>query len=242
MTFSSEYYLFGDLKFLPSNLEKKPELLVVSVLHGDEEGVVVPLFQLLRQSQHILPPYMFVPVMSKLAQQAGTRDNAEGLNFNRAFTLEPAPPEVQTAKDFVRTFGPFPTVLSVHEDNELDGTYVYYEGQPADPRRLEEWRKEVKQQGHRLHTGFDDLDDLALGMWAEDGYIRHAHSENTPQMFESWMVVQALAQQAITLEIPMHVQPEKKYQLLRAALRLVMIGEGESVDLRGIEPLTSSMP
>ena len=213
----------------PKAQQEKPELLVWSGVHGDEDESIPPLWLVLSEYQALLPAFLFIPAMSPSAIKAHTRrmfiGEELGPDMNRSFDLNPAPRETQLVKDFLQQHGPFERILSVHEDEDLtDHTYVYFEGEPVLRQTLQDWRDAVRLSGHQLHNGYDDPYDPTLAMWSSDGHIHHAHSDETTQMSESWAIANKRARQAITLEVPMQGSPETKYQLIKAALKLVMIG------------------
>lgn len=228
MITAAEYQSHHRLKFFPVQGQKagqRAELLVVSGIHGNEDSVIPHLFRVLHHARAVLPAHIYIPVMSQLAVNAGSRCRPDGIDLNRAFTMTDAPEEVQQAKDFAHTHGPFRTVLSVHEDDELPDSYAYIEGNPIRDRRLAAWRAAVAHYGHKLHTGYDDVTDPALGMWVENGHVHSSRPDLTPQMFESWMVVNGFAEQAITLEVPTSASDKAKAQLVTAALALLGVGE-----------------
>lgn len=62
-----------------------PEVLLLTVIHGDEKEVRKSVEQTLRSELYQKTNYMFIPEVSPSAAQAGTRENVQGVDLNRSF-------------------------------------------------------------------------------------------------------------------------------------------------------------
>ncbi len=223
------YHELDGLKYFSNQPDPhlvKPEIIVVSGIHGDETPVVIELYLLLLQIWHELPPTVFVPIVSTLAAQAGTRLNPSGEDLNRIMDQSPLSFEAYRAQRFMRLFGPARLLLSVHQDSDLaKHLYLYTEGMEIPLLLLNRWRRELFTGGYLTLSNLDDPNDKVLGMLARDGYIHHRDSHKTPQMFESWAVNSGLVDQAITAEIPLKTTARHRHNMMKATLHAFLLGQ-----------------
>jgi protein MpaA len=103
-----------------------PTVFLSSGIHGDEPCGPLAIREFLRTTD--LPSsveWVLAPLLNPSGLRAGTRTNAEGIDLNRDF-LRRRSWEVNSVIDWWSGRNRWPTLhLSLHEDWEADGFYVY---------------------------------------------------------------------------------------------------------------------
>ena len=180
---SLTYHTFGEVQ---------PRLLIISGLHGDEGGVIAPLFEVLQKYKEHLPSFVFVPEMSNTALQKKTRKNQRGNDLNRMFGLENDDPEVRLGETLVHHFAPYDVVISFHEDVEYQQTYFYDRGERFFDIDLEKWRQRVREMDIELLEGIDDVAEPTLGHMFQEGY-HYSDITTNKGSIEDWVLEEGLA-------------------------------------------------
>lgn len=202
---------------------ERPELLIVSGIHGDETGSVPVLSACLAQLLPHLPDFVFIPILSLEAAKSGTRASEAGVDFNRSFNAPQVSAETamvkQLIQQLVQTSGqPFLRLLSFHEDAHQINTAYAYVCSPETGRVLQ-WQKAMQQAGLQLLTGIDDDGDPYLGCEFVQGIWQYQHDALLSATFEDWVIQSQLAKEAWTLEVPGLAETAVKRKMIRACLR-----------------------
>lgn len=103
----------------------KPAIYVAAGVHGDEPAGPMAVLDLLRRRR--FPDnfrYVIFPLVNPTGLMAGTRENAEGIDLNRDYGLEPRSRETRAQQAWIAD-RQFDLVLCLHEDDEGTGFYIY---------------------------------------------------------------------------------------------------------------------
>ncbi|PWU24002.1 hypothetical protein C5B42_01105 [Candidatus Cerribacteria bacterium 'Amazon FNV 2010 28 9'] len=212
----------GNLRYYHTKYPPTPKLLVVSGLHGDEAGVIEPLFLHLTTQEKELPPTLFIPVMSPSAFERKQRKNKHGNDVNRIFGLNTGDTEEQVASSIVKAHAPYNLVVSFHEDHEYSQVYVYDVGTtPCEPD-ISSWRNAIHALSLDLLNGIDDPSDADLGYRFEEGYNHELAAKNSGE-FEHWVIQENFAPRSLTLEIPAHATSYQKRGAIEATLQHLIL-------------------
>lgn len=201
------YYLYA-----PKEISKK--VLIVSGLHGNEGGVIEPLFDFFYQYKNPTISIVFIPTMCPSALQKRERNNARGHNANRIFDKDICDPEKDIVTNIVMEHAPFDLVVSFHEDLEYPNMYVYEMGKCGSKIQLKKWQREIKKMGIQVLNGMDDPNDTDLRNTFVEGYHHKPHPVQNGQ-FEDWVVAQCYAKRSLTVEIPSSASKDQKRELIR---------------------------
>lgn len=196
----------------PNKCSKK--VLIVSGLHGNEGGVIEPLFTFFNQYENPTTSVVFIPTMCPSALQKRERNNARGHNANRIFDTNSNDPENNVVTSIIIEHAPFDLVISFHEDLEYPHTYVYEMGKQCSKTQLKKWQEAVKKIGIHVLNGVDDPNDIDLRNTFVDGYHYKSHPKQNGQ-FEDWVVAYRYAKRSLTIEIPSSASKDQKRSLIR---------------------------
>lgn len=207
-------YQYADIEYYAhSSLKSPKKLLVVSGLHGDESGVIEPLFHFFDSCSEIPYSIVFIPEAYPSAVRRKKRNNVHERNGNRLFGTDIQDPEKDMVEKIVTTHAPYDLVVSFHEDTQYPQTYVYDVGQRKIEPFWDNWRKAMHTIGIELLNGVDDSDDPALRYVFVNGYHYTLTPKNSGQ-FEDWVVMNNFTERSLTIEIPAFVPSEKKKDLI----------------------------
>lgn len=117
----------GSLVVLKQSSSRKtaPRILLSAGIHGDEPAGTECLYQKILADR--LSPkidWVIVPYLNPGGLRLGTRENPRGLDLNREF-LRDRTVEVAFYKETIPSLGPYDLMLSLHEDWEFEGAYLY---------------------------------------------------------------------------------------------------------------------
>jgi hypothetical protein len=214
--------------YVSSFPETAKKVLIVSGLHGNEGGVIEPLFDFLHHWENTSPSIVFIPDMCPSALKKRKRNNVFRRNENRIFGLGIHDPENSIVKKIITDHAPYDLVVSFHEDPELPEAYLYDVGKDDPAIRLKEWQQGVKEAGINLLNGVDDPNDRALLNVFVDGYNLAPVALQNGQ-FEHWVVKEHLAKRSLTIEIPSSAAKEQKKKLIEVSFQqLIFCEEAES--------------
>lgn len=192
----NESYLYGD----------KPELLILSGMHGDEREVIGCVKELIAEELKRFSDFLYIPEVSPSAVRRRKRTNEEGVDINRAFFDNSKSAEVKLIFKMLKGRR-FHTCLDFHEDPESPDFYLYDAFGP-DLERAETLRRlqeDIKSLGLGLLNGIDDPDDPILGNVFKDGYKyfppekQHTNKDGT---FSSWAFSKGIIKRYLNPEIP----------------------------------------
>ena len=103
----------------------KPRIYVSSGIHGDEPAGVLALIELYQSGFFDSRAAWFLcPMLNPTGLELGTRGNAGGKDLNRDYR-HPQTVEVQSHRAWLEAQAPFHLALSLHEDWETTGFYLY---------------------------------------------------------------------------------------------------------------------
>ncbi len=102
-----------------------PEVYISAGVHGDEPAGPMAVLDLLRRKA--LPDSInltLFPLVNPQGLEAGTRENAHGIDLNRDYGTKPLAYETQTQLEWIGD-RQFDLTLCLHEDYDGEGFYVY---------------------------------------------------------------------------------------------------------------------
>lgn len=199
---------------------EKPQVLIGSGLHGDEYEVIPLLVEVLGEFKDQLPPFICLPMLSTSAVSQRTRLNHEGLDLNRSFNNPLVKStEIDALKKVVTHYGPYQTVLTVHQDLERAECYLYDGCVVPHDDKVSNWQVAMTHQGLDLLNECDNPDDPCLGVNFRDGYYHFDPTSDTfAETFETWSSLHAGAQRNMTLEVPTLVGDAQKRLVIEQSL------------------------
>lgn len=105
-------------------LGDEPAVYISAGMHGDEPAGPLAVLELLKEGAFYGGPCILCPLLNPTGIEAGTRENAEGIDLNRDYWMRRTE-EVRTHAEWLETL-PCPRIfLSLHEDWESSGFYFY---------------------------------------------------------------------------------------------------------------------
>lgn len=108
---------------IPTN--QQPNIYVSSGIHGDEPAGPLALLSILRQGIFDHRANWFIcPLLNPAGLAKQTRENAQGIDLNRDY-LHPKSIEVQRHLPWLKNLPPLDLFISLHEDYESTGFYLY---------------------------------------------------------------------------------------------------------------------
>lgn len=200
-----------------------PRLLITSGMHGDEYETIDILTQSLAHHHRILPPFLYIPVISPSAVQSKTRHNENKLDLNRIFFSKSSEPEVRRVQNILAD-KTFDMHVSFHEDLDpaIDSYYIYDIGHTADETEsLKVFNASVADSIYTVLNGVDDPADETLGYEFTDGYRRFAAHRGDPEngTFEDYTIRHHGVQNVWVPEIPGLASTEVKRQIIEKFVR-----------------------
>jgi len=213
----TEYFING----------KKPSLLIVSGVHGDEFGVINSVRASIRRYLTRLPDFLFIPEMSSSAVLLGTRKNKEGLDLNRSFFDDSPSGEIRLIMEIIKNFH-FDICFSFHEDLSLSEFYFYdaFGKNLGGSKLLKDLQEEIESFDVNLLNGVDDPNDPVLGDTFVDGYHYYPIEKgfaNKFGFFSDWCFVNKIIKRYINPEIPGHLPQGKKDKLVDLIFRYLIL-------------------
>lgn len=188
-----------------------PKIAFLSGTHGNEHGVIPALDTKLKEYAHLLPPFLYVPVISPSALAKKTRRNDKNNDMNRIYYDDSKDEEMQSVMNIFRNQS-FNYVFDFHEDPEYDLFYLYDSG--IFPKTSwEAFTSDLKNNAIETLTGFDDENEPEqYQQWIENGYIGEpeSHQNLVPGTAWEWMLTKNICKRMFTVETPSSFSPEKK--------------------------------
>ncbi|MDD5262954.1 MAG: M14 family metallocarboxypeptidase [Methylacidiphilales bacterium] len=113
------------LRAFTRQIPDKPRIYFSSGIHGDEPAGVLALLQLLRDGFFDSRASWFIcPLLNPTGLERGTRENADGIDLNREYR-HPKTAEIRSHRAWIESQPPQHAALSLHEDWETTGFYLY---------------------------------------------------------------------------------------------------------------------
>jgi hypothetical protein len=209
------YFVSGD----------KPRLLIQAGTHGDEYEVTECVLKAMRKYRDVLPPFIFVPIVSPSAVAKKTRANGLGHDMNRSFFSDSGDPEVEQNLKIIQD-GRFDLFVSFHEDPTQNQYYVYDIAYHDRPNELVmKHNQRLKSQGICLLNGVDDPDDPDLGYLFTDGYNKLAFPTGHPDngSISSWVFNRQITKEYLLPEIPGRVDLDVKHFIVETFFSEVIL-------------------
>lgn len=197
---------FFSFKNIQLPFYKKGEVfqwLIFSGTHGNEKDVVPFIEKYIADNYHQLPNFLYLPMVSPSAIEAGTRENKNGNDINRQFFDTTTDDEAQAVEAFLQG-KIFSLLLDFHEDPERKEFYLYDSFEKPD-EAVQKIFFEANALGISLFHGADDEGDVSLNNKIENGYYSYAHQGNkniygtSTEYVEEKGIVQG---RVLTFEIP----------------------------------------
>jgi len=182
-------------------------ILVTSSLHGNEGGVIEPLFTYFQQHTELSVSIVFIPIMCSSALKKRRRYNTHGNDANRIFHKRDDS-ENMTIKHIIQTHAPYGLAISFHADLEYSEVYLYETGEKESSECIRRWQDGIKKLGLSLFSGVDDPNDTILQLTFVDGY--NFSSPDKHEQFEDWVVSNHFAQKSFTVEVPAQTSKTQK--------------------------------
>ncbi len=193
-------------------------ILVSAGLHGNEAGVIEPLFTYFQQHPPQSTSIIFIPKMSPSAIQHRQRSNGNGNDANRIFdTLDDL--ETVIVKHIIQKHAPYDLAISFHEDLEYSEVYLYEVSEHRPSLTVRNWQQGIKNLGLTLLNGIDDPNDSTLQLTFVDGYNFSLPDKH--EQFEDWIVSNHFAQKSFTVEVPAKTTKIQKEQIVEMSLKLL---------------------
>jgi protein MpaA len=102
-----------------------PSVYISAGVHGDEPAGALALIDWVQQRYRELPGiWHLAPLVNPSGWDAGTRENADGIDLNRDYGI-PHSVETQQQQRWMESLPPISLFVSLHEDYETDGFYLY---------------------------------------------------------------------------------------------------------------------
>jgi predicted deacylase len=213
---------YGRTQLTYTVTEKKPTIFIVSGFHGDESESITPLIQAVTQYEHILPPFLFVPVVSPTAVKLKTRTNEHAIDINRSYFLDTQEEEAKALMTLLENYS-FETVYSFHEDPDYTSFYMYDYGNHQQIEQIGKLLRALQRHGISLFTGIDDPSDTTLEHMVIDGYVGIDESNDISKIeygfFSEYMFSMNKCKRDYTFEIPGMVSTEKKFEIIDIIFR-----------------------
>jgi predicted deacylase len=192
----------------------RPRIYLSAGIHGDEPAPPLALLSLLESGDFDARATWFLcPLLNPSGLARGVREDAAGRDLNRDYRSV-ASPEVKAHIGWLRSQPNFDLAISVHEDWETTGFYLYELNPDKRPSLAEAIIKAVKKacpiepaplvEGRECVGGIirPDLNPAERELWPESIYLQVNHTRLS-----------------YTIESPSALPMETRLAALRTALR-----------------------
>lgn len=203
-----------------------PTALFVAGLHGDEAGIIEPLYTMLDTFTGTgIGDHIRVMQANPEAVKRATR-TVDGVDLNRQFidAVSVDHPQAKLLADTIRTHQDVYTVFSFHEDRDQDGFYMYYHPFDADFGQNDQLILNLKDRlcGAIKDAGFgtfSGIDDPGLQNTVVDGFIAYPADGVPDKTFEMWAANakgngHPHMRRSFVFEVPSSMTPERKQEML----------------------------
>lgn len=224
-----EYGCIGDYELCVWQRASVGRTIYISTgMHGDEPAGCGALCAYL-ESYGLADAFSWVifPALNPSGLKAGTRCNAHGVDLNRDYKRVSSV-EVKSHCKWLNNHGPFDLFLSLHEDWESEGFYMYeintseYQPEGLTEKVLNAVERKIPLQKmgvideHQMHAG---------------GLIRHRAEADFPEQWpEAIYHSKHYKQISYTFESPSAFPLEQRVKALSEAVRVAVASYAELVD------------
>ena len=173
-----------------------PWIYLSAGVHGDEPAAPLGLIEWAEENTELIAkyPFLIVPCFSPWSIANNSRNGPDGKDPNRNFD-NPAFGHMRMWQEFVRNKD-FRLALSLHEDYDANGTYVY------ELSNRKEYRAEVYLAAATRAIS-PETDKSIEGIRSKNGIIRHKRKlPELPGLPETLYLHQMGAKVAMTFETP----------------------------------------
>lgn len=190
---------------------KGKKVCIISGLHGDEPGGPYGVLEFFKKDniEKLKNNILLLPVMNPHGFENGSREDDKGADLNRKWHRKDSKEPVKTVKDVVTSFNS-DLILSLHEDSNADGFYLY----PSEgiEKSIVSYLKKF------LHTIFDPISNKTIyGDKVKNGVVvsmgkKPKHYASMEKFFEKQGTPN------VTLEIPGDLSLGKRVDAYRDIL------------------------
>lgn len=185
----------------------RPSVYISAGIHGDEPAGTLALLELLRFG--ILngrANFTVFPVLNPSGLRLSTRGNSDGIDLNRDY-LKCSTAEVKAHAAWLREhYRDFDLTLSLHEDWETSGFYLYEIITTSSPSLAATVLNEVAHVIPLQPKGVIDGHDMRA-----DGYIHHESNPDEPKNWpEAIFHVKLAPSRSYTFETPSSLPLERR--------------------------------
>jgi len=166
----------------------RPRIYVSAGIHGDEPAPPLALLELIEAGAFDARAVWFVcPMLNPVGLARGIRENEAGIDLNRDYRSLQSP-EVRAHVAWLRRQPNFDLALSVHEDWESVGFYLYEQNPDGRPSLADALVASAARfcpidmsaviEGREAHGGVIRVpgDPLERPLWPESIYLRANHT------------------------------------------------------------------
>ncbi len=136
-----------------------PRVYISAGVHGDEPAGALALLEWTQQHATELPgTWYLAPLVNPGGWDAGTRENPDGIDLNRDYG-KPQSIETTQHQRWLESLPPISLFISLHEDYETEGFYLYSLNNPELGRQIIDAVSSVmpieqnQADGHELQQG-----------------------------------------------------------------------------------------
>lgn len=216
----------------PQALEGRSVGFLSAGIHGDEPSGSRALLEFMRH--HELPDHrswVIAPALNPTGLVAGTRESAEGIDLNRDFLQQRSGEARALVRWWQRQPVPCAFHLSLHEDWEAEGLYLYVLNSTSGPCFSETLVERLRGKVRLQERGPVDGHPLS-----RPGLILHDPEPDEPQGWpEAIWIVKRAPTASYTLEAPGGFSPAERVEALVVALKIALELDREA-DLRCGDP------
>jgi protein MpaA len=197
---------------------ERPRRIYISTgIHGDEPAGPLAMRRLVQENVWPADVDLWLcPCLNPTGFPLGRRENADGLDLNRQY-LHLTAAETRAHVDWLQRQPSFDVTLSLHEDWEAQGFYLYELNLSGRPSYAEEIIRQVAM------VCPIDLSPEIEGRPAQGGIVRpDPDPKSRPAWPEAFWLVQHKTRQSYTLEAPSDFPIETRVDALVTAVRAVL--------------------
>ena len=195
-----------------------PHIYISTGIHGDEQAGPEAIFRLLKDSA-CLPraTWTIFPLLNPDGYDRNTRENADGLDLNRDY-LHPTAIESIAHRAVIDRLGPIDLTLSLHEDWEATGFYLYEFNSTG--KEVIAWAALRAAAG----VGPIDLSETIDEHAAENGIIRATGStfDDRDDLPEQIYLYKHVTKLSYTFETPSGIDLETRIRMQVEACRAAL--------------------
>ena len=195
-----------------------PVVYLSAGIHGDEEAGVAALAELCGEGEFDdRATWMLAPLVNPTGFAVGSRGNADGVDLNRDY-LNAATREVEGHTSWLRNLPAAGLVVSLHEDWEANGFYLYEINTGAVPGFAGELVEVAAQ-----HIPPEPADEIDGHSTDAPGIIRHRPEADLPEEWpEAIWLASIWPHLSYTLETPSSFPLDRRVDCHKAVARAAL--------------------